>query len=424
MKRILACVLLLAICLGVCSGAAAQQRVIDVTAVHGSDRYSDAPANPTQENLLEIAATAIPAEDEATPFTLMKMLPTNLTVDELAPIYDFVEINLNPPARYFPEEVQQTIIDIGFDPDALYMPEFFSTFPQVYPDALEDQVYVDVEMLYDIDYRAGLPVVVVLGWDSDEGVEWQALPADVPRDHYVHFEIPPETLKIINGQETLFALLTVKPGMGYDEYYSETIKIPYEIPSITSGDLTVIVDGYTAVSSGDPIPCELVLTDRSRRITLELDAIEKHIHQNYTTENSQNYERESIMSYFKSEMNRQVHLLLPETVANDDLMCYELACLQSVEYIEPYGDVMARFLFATPYYEGQTMVSMLALPDAENPEDEMIWTPLHTEVKRVYTDEEHFIDYVEITFSSAVLTPMLEETALLLVLSTPMPETL
>lgn len=377
-----------------------------------SDQYSDAPANPTQENVLEIRATALSAYEEAEPFMLMKMLPTGLTVDNLSPIFDFVEINKRPPARYFPEYLQQQIIDIGFDPDALFMPEFMSLFPQVYPNALEKQTHVKAEVLFDIDYEIGRPVVVVLGWDSDEGIQWQALPAHVPEADCIHFTVPPETLKIINGQETLFAVLTVKPGSGYELYMSEEIKIPYEIPSITSGDVTVIVDGYSVTVDGEPIPCELILVEKNRRIALELDAIDRHI----------NEKHENVMSYFKSEMNRQVHLMLPEDVANDDLLAYEVACVQSVEYIEPYGDVMARFLFATPYYEGQPMVSMLALPDPEDREDEMIWTPLHTEVERVYLDNDHFIDYVEITFSSEVLTPMLEETALLVVLSTPMPD--
>ena len=126
------------------------------TTVNTSDRYSDAPANPTQDNIMEITSTAIDPDGNSGPFALLKMMPTDLTVDNLGPIYDFVEVDKNPPARYFPEEVQRTIMEIGLNPDALYMPEFVSLFPQIYPNALKNQISVRVEMLYDIDYLTNL----------------------------------------------------------------------------------------------------------------------------------------------------------------------------------------------------------------------------------------------------------------------------
>ena len=192
--------------------------------------------------------------------------------------------------------------------------------------------------------------------------------------------------------------------------------VPYEIPSITFGDITQVIDSYIAGSSGETVPCEIILVEKNRRISLELDAIDSYLYEH------EEPDPRTIMSYFDTEMNRQVHLLLPEWVSNDELLCYEVTCVEAIEYYEPYGDVMARFTFATPYIEGQPMVTMLALPNEEDPEDEMTWLPLHTEVNRIYTDPENYIDYVEITFSSSILTPMMEETALLLILSTPTSE--
>lgn len=402
MKRILAWALIMVLLLS-CSAVATEIR---------SDEYSDAPANPTQDNIIQITARVYPKDEKSAPFSLVQMLPTALTVDSLAPIYDFVEIDKNPPARYFPEHVQQEIIEIGFDPDVLFMPEFMSVLPQVYPYALKKEADVKVEALFDIEYYVGRPVVVVLGWDGDEGVEWKALPASVPEQDCIHFTIPYEILKIINGQETLFSVLTIRPGVGYSNGVYEEIKIPHIIPSITAGDITFIEDSYISESGGEPAPCDIVLTEKNRRIALEIDAIDRHI----------NEDEKPVMQYYKTEMNRQTDLLLPQEVQNDELVAYEIACVKALEYIEPYGDVMTRFTFATPYYEGQPMVSLLALPDEEDEDEEMIWSALHTEVKRVYINETEYIDYVEITFGSAVVTRMMEETALLLVLSTPMPE--
>lgn len=384
---------------------------------NSSGRYSDAPANPTQENMIEITATSIETDGTPMPFTLMKMLPTELTVSSLAPIFDFVDISVMPPAYFFPEHVQEDILKMGLKPEALFMPEYASLLPQVYTDALEKGANVQVEMEFDIAYPVDIPVVVVMGWPTEHGIEWRALPAYVPKDQHVHYTIPADLLEIINGQETLFSLLTVKPGLSKAEYSTEEIVVSYEIPSITSGDVTTVVETYSKSADGEPIPVEVVLVEQNHRIAVELDALENHINVDEIT-------REPIMSYFDREINRQVQLLLPPEVDTHDLVAYEIACLESEKYIDPYGDVMACFSFATPYEEGQPMVSLLALPDEEDHEI-FVWTPLHTEVVRNYPDPNNpdvYTDIVEITFSSEVLLHMLEKTALLIVLSTPMPE--
>jgi len=372
------------------------------------DQYSDAPGNPTQNNVLDIVAQAMLmkdgvyiAEEKPLHFNLVQILPTTLTVSKLAEIFDFVNITQNPPARYFPEEVQEEIRAIiephDVDIDALYMPEFMSLIPQVFTKEAE----VDVEMLLDMTYEPGRLVVVVLGWETAEGIEWKALDAEVPKDNTIHYVIPNEVLEKINGQETLFALLTIKPGNGRDAWYEPSASSEF-IPSKSASNMTSIVDSGAAGGEGIPEDCRIILVEQNHVIKGELRLIEEHV-----------IEKElPIMSFFDTQVNYQTHLLFPEEVKNDELIAYEIACVRVVNYREPYGDVAARFTFITPYEEEQPMASLLGLVDEEG---NFVWLPLHTQLEKGET-------HVEITFSATILPTMMEETGLLLVLSTPLSE--
>lgn len=375
-----------------------------------SDAYSDAPATPTQENVLRIEAEIFAPEQEPQPYALATMLPTQLTVDTVSEIFDFVEVNLNPPARYFPQEVQEEIREIiSGDPDILYMPEFMSLLPEIAP----EQAYVQVDMHFDIDYEPGRLVVVVLGWQTEEGICWKALDAQVAKKSLIRYDIPADVLANIAGKETLFALLSVRPGSGWqtentmiEEGSSEEEEVtPYFVFSKSFEDVTRVEDSYI-IADGESDggreggeDCQIIIVKESEPIRKELELLQTWLAD----------ESHALMAYFDEEIVRQCALLLPKDVDANSLIAYELTNVQVVGYDEPYGDVAARFTFITPFTPEQSMVSLLGMP--EEGKDTLVFTPLHTQ----YVD-----DLIEITFSSTVLPAMMQDAGLLLVISTPL----
>ena len=365
----------------------------------GEDAYSNAPGNPTQENVISIEAGLIQADGAAVPCEITTMAPTALTVNTLAEIFDFVEIDLKPVVRYFPEEVQAEIAAIvlpkGVDPDALYMPEFMSLQTPVFP----QEQPINKDVLFSIEYEPGRLVVVVLGWEGEEGVEWKALDADVLSKDTVSYIIPAELVPVLSDREILFSVLTIKPGAGGDGTADQTGDEEF-IPSVSIGDMTTIEDQTVTDGEGEPTDCRIVLVEPTERLAQEIAAMEEHVIVNQLP----------AMRYYDEEINRQAALLLPAEIAADELIPYELICVMAENYLEPYGDVVARMNFVTPFEDGQPVTVIIGLPDEM---DEMNWMPLHAEVKE---------GFVECTFSSSVLPEMMNQPALLVVLSTPVAE--
>ena len=400
MKRWTIALLTLLLSAALCCTATAAQ-------VHVDD-YSDTPATPTQENVLEIRAEQPAAKAAEIALTLETMAPTALTVDTLSEIFDFVDIDQNPPARYFPEDVQaeiEAIIDA--DPDILHMPEFFSLLPQ----HAAPHASAIVDMRFDIDYEPGRLVVVVLGVMTEDGLLWKPLKADVVDWSLIRFEIPEDVLGAVAGHETIFALLTVRPGSGWHRENAtieqgqseETRKEPRFVFSKSFEDVTrvehsyMIVDGEALGGSDGGEDCQIILVEETQPIEDERLRLTEWLAG----------EGNALMPYFDAEINRQAALYLPDTQLSA-LVAYELANVMVVGYDEPFGDVAAYFSFVTPYEAGQPMLSLLGLPQEDGT---MAFTPLHTE----YVD-----GLIEITFSSTVLPAMMKDAGMLLVLSTPM----
>ena len=111
-------------------------------------------------------------------------------------------------------------------------------------------------------------------------------------------------------------------------------------------------------------------------------------------------------------------LLLGAEVDLETLVAYEYVPLITESYQETYGDAIAPFTFATPYQPGQTVVSLLGLPRADAAETDP--TLMDWAVQRAEVNEQ---GEVEIVFDQLALIGMGEQTALMLVLSEPMPET-
>lgn len=376
---------ILALLLAVSSLAAADTAVRDET-------YANAPANSTHANIAEIRGTLSGAEYGVAP-----MLPTSLTTETLGAIFDFVEINQKCVAHYFPEATQQEIDRIaaamGLTKEDFFMSEFMS---QLFP-LCEEADNADVEAEMKIDYAVGRPVIVLIGREGEEGaVEWRALEAEVTETNVISYTVPEDLLGTVCGRESLWAVLTVKPGAGG---WGETGEIvPEFIPSKSVGDMTQTEGVYG--EDGEPIEeMRILIVEADAAAQAELDKLTEHIVVN----------GKNVISYFDAEIQRQTGLMLPEDFDPETLLAYETMCLMCEKYIEPYGDVTARFTFATPYEDGQTAVVLLALFDEEDAA--VVWTPLHAEIKD---------GAAEITFSATVLPTMMEETALALVLSEPL----
>lgn len=356
------------------------------------DTYSDAPATPTQDNVNEILAAYLPQGLEKVPCSIRAMEPTALTVEILKEIFDFVDINKQPPARYFPEETQKEIQQIiHADPDILYMPEFFSA--EVEDAQLEADV--DVEMHMNIDYQPGQLVVPVLGRETENGIQWKALPAQSVEEDIIRFTVPADVMAQYAGGETLLALLATKPGEGLAESEEVIREEEVFIPSKSASDIIYVVDEVLRNTEGEAVDCQIIIVPRTKAIDAELEKLTAHF---------TDPEKRPIR-YFDAETVNETALLLKK-IDIDTLLPYEITQVMAVDYKEPYGDVMARMAFPTPFGENQAIVALIGMPDQEEA-GVFNWTPLRVE------KVDHFL---EITFSSTVLPAMMKDAGILLVM--------
>lgn len=359
------------------------------------DAYSDAPANPTQENVDQILAAY--ATDIPLSCAITTMEPTRLTVDILQEIFDFVDINAQPPARYFPEKTQEEIRRIidGADPDILYMPEFMSLLPE----KIQADADVTVDMQMNIDYQEGQLIVPVLGRNTEAGVEWKALPAQILAENTVHFNVPKDVAARYFGTETLFALLTVKPGHGKTEIEHSSAEEPVFIPSKNASDMIYVADDTVRSEAGAAVDCQIIIVAETKETRRETEKLMQHF---------TDPEKKPIR-YFDADTVHEAALILKDTDI-DALIPYEITQVMAVDYQEPYGDVMARFKFPTPFEKEKAMIALIGMPQRDGA---FQWMPLHTEI----TDDAAFI---EITFSSSVLPAMMDTAGLLLIMSEPL----
>lgn len=356
------------------------------------ETYSKAPANPTQDNVKEIQAAYKPENQPEVPCSINTMEPTALTVEIIKDIFKFVDVDQQPPARYFPEETQEEIRELAGDPDALYMPEFFSL--AVEAAQLEADVAVDIHM--NIDYMPGQLVVPVLGRETEEGIEWKALPAQSVDVDIIRFDIPSDVMAKYAGGEVLFALLAGLPDTGLTEKEEIIREEEIFIPSKNASNIIYVVDEVLRNVDGVPVDCQIIIVSPTAATEAEMEKLTAHF---------TDPEKKPIR-YFDQETVNETALLLKDADI-DGLLPYEITQVMAVDYLEPYGDVMARMAFPTPFREDKAMVAMIGVPD-KAAEGQFRWMPLHVEKVE---------GFLEITFSSAVLTAMMEDAGILLVMS-------
>ena len=384
MKRFLGILLTLAICLT--GTALAAER-------------TDAPGTPTQDVVLELRANWLDADSTA--YDLYVMDADQLTMDTVTDIYTFVHDEDKRPVRYFPEETQRQIEEMlaGIvDPDALYMTEFM----RLHVAEAEPQADLLAKMLLDVDYQPGQLVLVVLGDTSDpENLVWTPVEAQVTALGQVEFTVPQALMQELQGEDVLLSLLTVRGGGSGSASGDEDVQ-PEQHPSKTAEDTTQVVNLESEDGADLAEDFRIVVVDESDVIRDELERIGRHVQEN------------PVCTWLPEASQSEIQLLLKDDLSRDELLVYDYLPLITENYVDTYGDVVTSFTFATPYEEGQQVVTVLGLPrtDAVGADETlMTWA-----VQRAQVNAN---GEVEIVFDQLALIGMGEETGLLLVLCEP-----
>lgn len=383
---------------------------------------TDAPGTPTQDVVLSLESVWL--DEERTPYDVQVMDADSLTMDTVTEIYEFVAAG-NRPARYFPEDVQQAIAEMyEVDVDALYMTEFMRL------NAAEAEPAADVEMtmLLDVDYQPEQLVAVVLGDTSDsEALVWTVVEARATALGEITVEIPQAVIEQLQGEDVLFSLLTVRMGQrGGVVSAQETTEERVELPSKTAYDMVSV--GAMTDANGNPMAEDfrIIVTEESSVVSAELAKIREHVNGLEDGAVASELERIRehvdelglpIVTYFPEEAQNEVQLLLGEETDIESLVAYEYVPLITENYQETYGDAIAPFTFATPYAPAQKVVTLLGLPREGAVDTDP--TLMDWAVQRAEVNEN---GEVEIVFDQLALIGMGEQTALMLVLSEPMPE--
>lgn len=383
---------------------------------------TDAPGTPTQDVVLSLESVWL--DEERTPYDVQVMDVDSLTMDTVTEIYEFVAAG-NRPARYFPEDVQQAIAEMyEVDVDALYMTEFM----RLHAAEAEPAADVEMTMLLDVDYQPEQLVAVVLGDTSDpEALVWTVVEARATALGEITVEIPQAVIEQMQGEDVLFSLLTVRMGQrGGVVSAQETTEERVELPSKTAYDMVSV--GAMTDANGNPMAEDfrIIVTEESSVVSAELAKIREHVNGLEDGAVASELERIRehvdelglpIVTYFPEEAQNEVQLLLGEETDIESLVAYEYVPLITENYQETYGDAIAPFTFATPYAPGQKVVTLLGLPREGAVDTDP--TLMDWAVQRAEVNEN---GEVEIVFDQLALIGMGEQTALMLVLSEPMPE--
>lgn len=382
--------------------------------------YTNVPGVPTQKAVLDYTFSCLTDAGEEKSYPVCILEPDALTVESLEDIYRFVQEEDKMPVRYFPENVQEQVQEIldGGSVDILHISEFFGICPEI-----PEERAVSGRVQLDTDYRVGQLVVVMFGdttgvntenlnGEELKNIQWTPLPAQVKKQGQIMFEVPQELLKAVEGERTLFLVLTVRPGGDGDaNAENQADGITGFIPSKDSGDLT---DTNETITSADgsvlPDDFRIFIREHTMQSREEINRLQRFMEQ----------QKDTIASYFSESLQREMALLLDDA-APGTLVCYNANYLGAENYVETYGDAVAGFRFPTDYPENTEMVCLLGtqrenIPETQSsdpvlPEESAFaWTALRAEVKD---------GYVFITFPQQLLPIMEQQGALVLVLSQP-----
>lgn len=370
-----------------------------LTASASAAVFTDAPGTPTQDRAVSL--TAVWQDEQQTTYDLKDMPADQLTMNTATDVYDFVYEQGNRPVRWYPEDTQKAIeAMVSVNPDVLYMTEFM----RLHAAEAEATSELDATMTLKIDYQPGQLTVVVLGDTSDpENIVWTPVESQVTETGVVTFQIPAELMSQLQGEDLLFSLLTVRQG-SRGTTTVVTTEVPDVLPSKQAEDTTRIVETVTADGAAKPHDFELEIVPETSLIQRELTLLGQ-----YVTEQQQ-----PALSWLPEEDQNRVRYLLG--TEGNDLIVSDYVPLISKDFRPTDGDAVGSLSFATPYQEGQTIVTALGLPKEDGStsngdESQMDWIVQPATVRAN--------GVVDVVFDQLALIDMDTETGLLLMLSVP-----
>ncbi len=392
MKRLMTALLALLMTTVLFAGTLAETGVIQ------SVELTDVPNSHTADAVLSLESVF--QNSRATVYDILKEPANQLTVDTLLDIFSFVVDDGNRPARYFPPETQQQIIEAieGESLDSLNMTEFMRL------SFAETRISEDLKFLMelDVDYMPGQTVVVVVADTADtENLVWFALKAEVVSPGLIEVIIPKEVFVVLEGKDVLYSLLTPRRGM--TRYYlQEEVITPEPLPSIEADDTSYIDRTVISEDLGE-VEFSLVIVEETDIQVKELANLREHV------------KKQPLIDWFPKEDQQEVQLLLGGNFDLDTLILYDALSLESIDYKDTYGDVLASFHFVTPYAKEQAIIAMLGIPKDEKVTG--MRTAMDWAVQLVRVQDGGAID---IAFDQLMMIEIGEQSGLLLLLAEPL----
>ena len=366
---------------------------------------TDAPGTPTQDRAVALEARW--ADEARTAYDLRELPADLLTVKQAVDVYEFVYEQGNRPVRWYPEDTQKAIEDIiSVDPDALHMTEFM----RLHAAEIVPPADLEATMTLTIDYQPGQLTVVVLGDTSDPAnLVWTPVESRVIANGQVEFDVPQALMAQLQGEDLLFSLLTIRQGArGTVEV--ETTEVPENLPSKQAGDTTRVVKTIARNGQALPDDFKIVIVPETELIRREITLLGQ-----FVTEQEQ-----PALNWLPEEDQNRVRYLLG--VDGETLIVSDYVPLITEDFRPTDGDAVGTFSFATPYSEGQTIVTVLGIPDenADNADETQTGkTQMKWSVQPAIVREGGVVDVV---FDQLALIDMGTETGLLLMLGEPAAE--
>ena len=373
--------------------------------------YTDITSVMTQDAVLDLEVyTNDPIEE----CSIVLQQPDIKSMALLEKMYTFVWRQGNRPVRYYDVETQNKIQALipGVDIDILHLTEFMRQ--EMYGEPREEVV---VERLLDVEYYPGQLVIVVLGYEMENGeYKWFPYKAEVPSVGLIRYTIPKADYdELVSQPQVIYHVLTDRIGArGEVLVEKEIIREPVGTPSKGYKDIIRIRRWKTA--HGDTIddPFSIFLVERTKEMNREIERMGKFLAED---------EKNKIIQWFPEEIANQAQLLLGE-VEKEKVIAYDIVAVMSENYKDTYGDVATENLFASAYDSEHKMVVMLGF---ELPEEAL--AGLTEEELEKVTHYEWYVlraealdEFVEIVFKQLVIPTMETEPAMIVVLSEPLDE--
>lgn len=359
------------------------------------EEYTDVPSVMTQD-----AVVSIEVNQPELGCTINVLEPDEKSMELLEKIYDFVWREKNRPVRYYDEETQAKIQALvpEIDIDILHMTEFMRQEMFGQP---EESVFVQRQL--DVDYQPGQLVVVVLGYEEENGeYRWFPYRAEVPTIGMITYTIPVEDYELLVGQQVIYHVLTIRVGDrgGVLSRY-EIVEEPVAVPSKDAGDIVQVRRWYSESGEAIDDTFRIFFVDKTNLMLVETQRIGEFI-----------MEENPAIDWFPEEIQNQAQLLVGDEADVHDMLIYDIMAVMAEDYRDTYGDVATENVFASAYLPEYRMFAILGFPieDAEE-RPYFEWYCLRA---------ESIDEIVELVYKQLVIPQMEIEPAMMIIFSEPL----